>query len=67
MTLTYFVARSGSVAYPRSKVSVYRTIGPLVIDSVRKGSRANVTMNLQTPVMNNQEMPEAYACKIRIN
>ena len=30
MTFTYFVARSASVAYPRSQVSVYRAIGPLV-------------------------------------
>ena len=30
MTLTYFMARSAEVAYPRSQVSVYRTIGPLV-------------------------------------
>ena len=32
MTLTYFMARSAEVAYPRSQVSVYRTIGPLVSD-----------------------------------
>ena len=31
MTLTYFVARSAEVAYPRSQVSVYRTIGSLVL------------------------------------
>ena len=31
MTLTYFMARSTKVTYPRSQVSVYRTIGPLVI------------------------------------
>ena len=31
MTLTYFMARSAEVAYPRSQVSVYRTIGPLVL------------------------------------
>ena len=31
MTLTYFMARLTYVAYPRSKVSVYRTIGPLVL------------------------------------
>ena len=31
MTLTYFMARSAKVAYPRSQVSVYRTIGLLVI------------------------------------
>ena len=30
MTLTYCMARSAEVAYPRSQVSVYRTIGPLV-------------------------------------
>ena len=30
MTLTYFMARSAEVAYPRSQVSVNRTIGPLV-------------------------------------
>ena len=30
MTLTYFMARSTQVAYPRSQVSIYRTIGPLV-------------------------------------
>ena len=30
MTLTYFMARSTEVAYPRSQVKVYRTIGPLV-------------------------------------
>ena len=30
MTLTYFMARSAEFAYPRSQVSVYRTIGPLV-------------------------------------
>ena len=30
MTLTYFMARSAEVACPRSQVSVYRTIGPLV-------------------------------------
>ena len=30
MTLTYFMARSAEVAYPRSQVSVYKTIGPLV-------------------------------------
>ena len=30
MTLTYFMARSAEVAYPRSQVSFYRTIGPLV-------------------------------------
>ena len=30
MTLTYLMARSAEVAYPRSQVSVYRTIGPLV-------------------------------------
>ena len=27
MTLTYFMARSAEVAYPRSQVSIYRTIG----------------------------------------
>ena len=31
MTLTYFMARSAEVAYSRSQVSVYRTIGPLVL------------------------------------
>ena len=31
MTLTYFMARSANVAYPRIQVSVYRTIGPLVL------------------------------------
>ena len=31
MTFTYYTARSTKVAYPRSQVSVYRTIGPLVI------------------------------------
>ena len=31
MTLIYFMARSPEVAYPRSHVNVYRTIGPLVI------------------------------------
>ena len=31
MTLTYFTARSTFVTYPRSQVSIYRTIGPLVI------------------------------------
>ena len=31
MTLTYFMARSANVAYPRSQVSVYRTIDPLVV------------------------------------
>ena len=30
MTFTYFMARSAEVAYLRSQVSVYRTIGPLV-------------------------------------
>ena len=30
MTLTYFIAKSAEVAHPRSQVSVYRTIGPLV-------------------------------------
>ena len=30
MTLTYFMARSAEVAYPRSQISDYRTIGPLV-------------------------------------
>ena len=30
MTLTYFMARSAEVAYPRSQVSLHRTIGPLV-------------------------------------
>ena len=30
MALTYFMARSAEVAYSRSQVSVYRTIGPLV-------------------------------------
>ena len=30
MTLTYLMARSAEVAYPRSQVSVNRTIGPLV-------------------------------------
>ena len=30
MTLTHLMARSTYVAYPRSQVSVYRTIGPLV-------------------------------------
>ena len=30
MTLTYLIARSTWVAYPRSQVSVYRTITPLV-------------------------------------
>ena len=30
LTLTYFMARSAEVAYPRSQVSIYRTIGPLV-------------------------------------
>ena len=30
MTLTYFMARSAEVAYPRSQVSIYRAIGPLV-------------------------------------
>ena len=31
MTLTYFMARSAEVAYPRSQVSIYRSIGPLVL------------------------------------
>ena len=31
MTLAYFMARSAEVAYPGSQVSVYRTIGPLVV------------------------------------
>ena len=31
MTLTYFMASSAEVAYPRSQVSVYRNIGPLYI------------------------------------
>ena len=30
MTFTYLMARSAEVAYPRSQVSIYRTIGPLV-------------------------------------
>ena len=30
MTLTYFMSRSTLVAYARSQVNVYRTIGPLV-------------------------------------
>ena len=30
MILTYFMAKSAEVAYPRSQVSVHRTIGPLV-------------------------------------
>ena len=30
MTLIHFMARSTEVTYPRSQVSVYRTIGPLV-------------------------------------
>ena len=30
LTLTYLMARSAEIAYPRSQVSVYRTIGPLV-------------------------------------
>ena len=36
VTLTYFMARSAYSAYPRSQVSIYRTIGPLVIDLVAK-------------------------------
>ena len=31
MTLALFTARSTLVTYPRSQVSVYRTIGPLVL------------------------------------
>ena len=31
MTLTYFMTRSAEFAYPRPQVSVYRSIGPLVI------------------------------------
>ena len=31
MTLTYFMARSTNVAYHRSQVNVYRTIGPLAL------------------------------------
>ena len=31
MTLTYFTVKSTEVAYPRSQVSIYRTIGPLVL------------------------------------
>ena len=31
MALTYFMARSAEVAYPRSQVSVYRTLGPMVM------------------------------------
>ena len=30
MTLTYFMTRSAEFAYPKSQVSVYRTIGHLV-------------------------------------
>ena len=30
MTLTYFMARSAEVPYPKSQVSVYRTIGPVL-------------------------------------
>ena len=30
MTLTYFMAGPAEVAYSRSQVSVYRTIGPLM-------------------------------------
>ena len=33
--MTYFVARSAEVAYPRSQVSFYRIIGPLVNSNVR--------------------------------
>ena len=33
MTSIYFMVRSAQVAYPRSQVSIYRTIGPLVHDS----------------------------------
>ena len=39
MTLTYFMACSAEVAYPGSQVSVYRTIGPLVmLQSYKFGS-----------------------------
>ena len=35
MTLTYFfMTRSAEVAYPRSQVSIYRTIGPLVFSQI---------------------------------
>ena len=36
MTLTYFMARSTQVAYPRSQVSVYRTIRPMVYNRDNK-------------------------------
>ena len=39
MTLTYFMARSAEVAYPRSQVSVYRTIGPLVSELSKNNTR----------------------------
>ena len=34
-SLTYFMARSAEVTYPRFQASVYKTIGPLV-ESVRR-------------------------------
>ena len=37
MTITYFMARSAEVTYPRSQMSVYRTIGPLVYKSYNIG------------------------------
>ena len=33
MTLTHFMARSTYITYPSTQVSVYRTIGPLVLNS----------------------------------
>ena len=45
MTLTYFMARSAEVAYPRSQVSVYRTIGPpeLVFKCHSYGPKRRIT------------------------
>ena len=53
MTLANFMARSAEDAYPRSQVSVYRTIDPLVLiyvfcghlDNMTKMSRTNFQCN----------------------
>ena len=44
VTLTYFMARSTEVAYPRSHVGVYRTIGPLVAIYIKLICLFGITM-----------------------
>ena len=51
MTLTYFMTRSAEFAYSRSHVSLYRTIGPLVILPLTKVDLQYDTTRMYAPMI----------------